>query len=186
MTKHFVSSDCRWVTWDAVFSQNSSSHVYSAKERRTRMEPFGERTIIFTTPSEVLIGKPIHCFELFHRHCRHSSKDCPIGKSRGDQSHIEFRADLYSLVIHRVHCDWHVSWFGWTRVDVSIIFGNEIDIVEDKTLPGVLFHRLTEANVEEKSSIERHIDELEEQRRTDMRSHRRGESYRLDEKDLIV
>jgi hypothetical protein len=66
-----------------------------------------------------------------------------------------------------------VSWFGWTRIDVSIIFGNEIDIVEDKTLPGVFLHRLTEANVEEKSSIERHIDELEEQRRTDMSNHRR-------------
>lgn len=58
--------------------------------------------------------------------------------------------------------------------------------MEDKTLPSVLLHRLTEANIEEKSSIERHIDELEEQRRTNMTNYRGDESYGLDEKDLIV
>ena len=72
-----------------------------------------------------------------------------------------------------------------TRIDISIVFRNQIDVVKNEALPGVSFHRLTKTDVEEKSSIERHVDVLGEGE-VRLEETNRFLAYRFDEKDLIV
>ena len=61
---------------------------------------------------------------------------------------------IYQPVSHLVDRDGHVAWLHWTRVHVSIVLRNQVDVMEVETLEVVQLERLHEADVHDASFVE--------------------------------
>ena len=61
---------------------------------------------------------------------------------------------IYPPVSHLVDRYRHVAWLDWTRVHVSIVLRNQVDVVEVETLEVVKLERLHKADVHDTSLVE--------------------------------
>ena len=60
-------------------------------------------------------------------------------------------------VIHRVDGDGHVSRLVGTRVDVAVVLGKKVDVVEHVAVVGVKASRFVEADVHQHRAVERYF-----------------------------
>jgi hypothetical protein len=70
--------------------------------------------------------------------------------------------ELVSLVSHLVDGDRHVTRLYGTRIHVAIVFRNEVNVVENKTLERILFECLDKGNVHDACLVERVVAVLQE------------------------
>jgi len=48
-----------------------------------------------------------------------------------------------------------VSWQWWTRVEIAVVLRQQVDVVEDETVPVTQFQRLDEPDVHQHAAVER-------------------------------
>jgi len=65
--------------------------------------------------------------------------------------------DTYGPVSHGVDGDGHVAWLGGARVEVVVVERQQVDVVEDETVPVIVTQcrRLREPDVQQHAAIER-------------------------------
>jgi len=69
----------------------------------------------------------------------------------------DINADTYGPVSHGVDGDGHVAWLGGARVEVVVVERQQVDVVEDETVPVIVTQcrRLREPDVQQHAAIER-------------------------------
>ena len=101
------------------------------------LDPLGH-VVILSSPAPEHVGESVQSPEL-------------IGPDSGDSSEYLF---VRQLVLELVHGHGHVAGVVRTVVQVPVVLGQEINVVEDEAVPGEIFHRLRVAHVEEHGSVE--------------------------------
>lgn len=95
--------------------------------------------IVLSSPAPEGVGKAIDLLKLLHGQAAHPAEELLI------------RKNVHVLVQLRCKVTWHLS----TSVIVPVILRQMIHIVEDHTVPGVVFHGLFETHIKEHRTIER-------------------------------
>ena len=76
-------------------------------------QPFGH-IVVLSPPAPVLVGKPVDNLELVHSHSRDSTKQTLV----------------WQLVLELVHGHRHMARLPGTRVEISVIFRQQVHVVE--------------------------------------------------------
>jgi hypothetical protein len=101
--------------------------------------------IILTAPAKIQITEAVDHFKMLSTNRCHTAQDLLVGQ----------------LVVERVHVTGHVSRVEGTMVQVSVVFGHQVNVMKHKTVPLVVLHGLGVADIHQFSSIERYVRRLD-------------------------